>query len=37
MDKINPPKFYLVRNMCDKFETEAQMKDCKRKDQEVLE
>ena len=25
MDKINPPKLYLVRNQCDKFETDADM------------
>lgn len=37
MDKINPPKLFLVRNMCDKFETQAAMDSCKQKDKELLQ
>ena len=33
MNKINPPKLYLVRNQCDKFENDAKMNECKAKDQ----
>lgn len=35
MNKINPPKLYLVRNQCDKFNENEMMK-CKEKDRKVL-
>lgn len=36
MNKINPPKLFLVRNMCDKFENDADMTKCKEKDRALL-
>ena len=36
MNKINPPKLFLVRNQCDKFETNAEMMKCKQKDLKVM-
>ena len=37
MNKINPPKLYLVRNQCDKFRTDAELMKCKEKDRKVLQ
>lgn len=36
MDKINPPKLFLVRNQCDRF-TPAELEKCKAKDRNVLQ
>ena len=36
MDKINPPKLYLVRNQCDKFANEEQFQKAVEKDKKVL-
>lgn len=36
MDKINPPKLLLVRNQCDKFESDQAMQKCKEKDKKFL-
>ena len=36
MNKINPPKLFLVRNQCDRFESEAELMNCKEKDKKVL-
>ena len=35
MNKINPPKLYLVRNQCDKF-SDNEMTNCKEKDRKLL-
>lgn len=37
MDKINPPKLVLVRNQCDKFDTDLKMQKVKEKDRALLD
>lgn len=36
MDKINPPKLYLVRNQCDKFSNEEDFQKAVEKDKKVI-
>ncbi len=35
-DKINPPKLFLVRNQCDKFEKDEDFQAAVAKDRQVL-
>lgn len=36
MDRINPPKLYLVRNQCDKFASEEEFQEAVEKDRKVI-
>ena len=37
MNHINPPQLYLVRNQCDKFESEAKFEQARQKDMGLLQ